>query len=394
MHLLDRVPSTQKSSIQGDILSAWEAINNGVVEDNNKTREKYWKHWRDYTKAFGVDPYLSSCPNVQQIIIITAFAARVRTGHYGKGNIVRVPTVTKALAAISKTIELAGEPSPLYKAEKTYKTPVARLIEGFRREDPPATPQLALPIKVPQECQNAGLKSHHPFKMAVGDLAIIAFYYLLRVGEYTKPRVYTKDGQVKRATRTVQFSVGNVGFFKNNKILPRRCKLQTLLQADSCTLKITNQKNGRMGETIHQYAIKTPNCPVKALARRVHHILSNKGTTDNLLCDVYDKFNNRWLQVTPHHMIQGIRTAVATLKLESAGINPDLVGVHSLRAGGAMSLKLQGETDTTIMKMGRWTSLTFLQYIHNQIAHLSKDISTKMSQDLHFQNISAIEKAD
>ena len=101
-----------------------------------------------------------------------------------------------------------------------------------------------------------------------------------------------------------------------------------------------------------------------------------------------------WLQVTPKHMIQGIRAAVATLELDTTGINPDLVGVHSLRAGGAMALKLQGEQDTTMMKMGCWTSLTFLQYIHNQIAHLSKDISTKMSKHLHFQNISAIEKAD
>ena len=89
-----------------------------------------------------------------------------------------------------------------------------------------------------------------------------------------------------------------------------------------------------------------------------------------------------------------IRSAVATLKLEKSGINPDLVGVHSLRTGGAMALKLHGEADTTIMKMGRWTSLTFLQYIHNQIAHLSKDISTKKSTTLKFQNISAIERAN
>ena len=149
-----------------------------------------------------------------------------------------------------------------------------------------------------------------------------------------------------------------------------------------------------MGETIHQYAIDSNHCPVKAIVRRIHHILTNNGTTENLICDVYDKVNQTWVQVTPTHMIQGIRTAVDALKLEKTGINPDLVGVHSLRAGGAMALKLQGENDTTIMKMGRWTSFTFLQYIHNQIAHLSKDISTKMSKKLHFQNISAIEKAD
>ena len=90
-------------------------------------------------------------------------------------------------------------------------------------------------------------------------------------------------------------------------------------------------------------------------------------------------------------MMTGIRSAASSLKLHTKGLDIDLIGVHSLRAGGAMALKLQGEQDTTIMKMGRWTSLTFLQYIHNQIAHLSKDLAEKMSRKLQFQNIAAIE---
>ena len=202
------------------------------------------------------------------------------------------------------------------------------------------------------------------------------------------------NGKTKRATRTIQFSVGNVGFFKDGKILTRKSSLATLLQADSCTLKISNQKNGRMGETIHQYAIESPCCPVKALAYRVHHILKHGGNTDNLICDVFDKTNNKWNQVTASAMLKRVRQVVQDLQLDKTGINPDLVGVHSLRAGGAMALKLQGASDTTIMKIGRWTSLTFLQYIHNQIAHLNRNISKQMSKHIPFQNIAAIEKPD
>ena len=149
-----------------------------------------------------------------------------------------------------------------------------------------------------------------------------------------------------------------------------------------------------MGETIHQYAINKQHCPVKATAYRIFHILNNGGDTKNYICDVFDKINQKWIQITPKAMLKGIRQAAQTLNLDKTGINPDLIGVHSLRAGGAMALKLQGETDTTIMKMGRWTSLTFLQYIHNQIAHLNKNISQKMSKKIHFQNIAAIEKSD
>ena len=67
----------------------------------------------------------------------------------------------------------------------------------------------------------------------------------------------------------------------------------------------------------------------------------------------------------------------SSLNLGKQVIDPDLAGAHSLRAGRAMALKLHGYDDTTIMKMVRWTSLTFLQYIHNQIDHLSVDISKK-----------------
>ena len=88
-----------------------------------------------------------------------------------------------------------------------------------------------------------------------------------------------------------------------------------------------------------------------------------------------------------------VRTSTKLLNLGKQAIDPDLVGAHSLRAGGAMALKLNGYDDIVIMKMGRWQSITFLQYIHNQIAHLSKDVSKTMSMKLPFVNISAIEQA-
>ena len=269
---------------------------------------------------------------------------------------------------------------------------MARQLEGYRRDDPPSTPQLAVPLAVPEECYIAAYKTNNPQTQAVGDLALVAFFYLLRVGEYTKPKVRLINGKTKSATRTQQFKLNNIGFFKNNKILPRNSPLKLLLQAESCTLKISNQKNGRMGQTIHQFATNTKTCPVQAIARRVYHILSNNGTTDNYLCDVWDKLSQKWKQITPTQMMTGIRSAAKSLNLHKCGLDIDLLGVHSLRAGGAMALKLQGEPDTTIMKLGRWTSLTFLQYIHNQIAHLSKDISRKMSKKFHFQNIAAIER--
>ena len=52
-----------------------------------------------------------------------------------------------------------------------------------------------------------------------------------------------------------------------------------------------------------------------------------------------------------------------------------------------MSLKLQGVEDSTIMKIGRWTGLTFLTYIHAQIGALNAGIAQRMAIQVDFVNI-------
>ena len=125
-----------------------------------------------------------------------------------------------------------------------------------------------------------------------------------------------------------------------------------------------------------------------ALDHIVYEILATGGDESTLLCSVAEY--GYWVPVESHHIIADVRAKAKKLKLNLQAINPDLVGGNSLCAGGAMALKLYGYDDTTIMKMGLWTSLTFLQYIKNHIDHLSKDISQKMSTPLPFVNVVAI----
>eukprot|EP00957_Ditylum_brightwellii_P162983 12410598-Ditylum_brightwellii.AAC.1 len=74
-------------------------------------------------------------------------------------------------------------------------------MEGFCHEDPTAIPQLALPVGVVQEflyLSKEELKNQS--LAATTDLAVIAFYYLLRVGEYTKPRTISYKGACQKVT--------------------------------------------------------------------------------------------------------------------------------------------------------------------------------------------------
>jgi hypothetical protein len=129
-----------------------------------------------------------------------------------------------------------------------------------------------------------------------------------------------------------------------------------------------------MGQTIHQESTG-PEGAVACLARRVHHIHSNGGSDAQLICDVMVK--GHWTNVSRQGIVSLVKRGATELKLNQRGIDPDLLGSHSLRAGGAMALKLQHYADTLIQKLGRWSSTTWLQYIHTQIAHLSKGVAAK-----------------
>ena len=210
---------------------------------------------------------------------------------------------------------------------------------------------------------------------AVADLATIAFFFLLRVGEYTMPAS-------NRRTRTVQFRVQDVKFYKNGLILPNNSPLQVLYQADGVALCIDNQKNGTRGETIHQHALQgSIICPVCAVARRVFSVLQGGGYVTSPLSLL--GLNGQG-HATAAMVRSLVRSSVSSLKLYRQGIKSSDVGSHSLRAGGAMAMKLNGCDIITIMKSGRWTSLTFLTYIHNQVAHLGANITHRMASNVPF----------
>ena len=262
------------------------------------------------------------------------------------------------------------------------------MIEGMRRADPLPRPQLAVPVKLVREASLLALKSGDPKHQAITDLMVIAFYYLLRSGEYTKPKYVTINGKRRKASRTIQFRIQDIGFFQGTMAIDKsKASLDDLLNATSATLRIGNQKNGKMGQCIHHEALKNVTVgPTQALARRVFHILSNGGDENSLLCD-FKSTSGDWDCIQSSDIVHHVRVMARVLGLDKEGLDSDLLGAHSLRAGGAMALKLMGVADTIIMKHGRWSGLTFLMYIHNQIAHLSCDLSQKMSTDMPFVNI-------
>ena len=74
--------------------------------------------------------------------------------------------------------------------------------EGWRKEDQPTKKKIPVGIDVPEFLEELGMaKNATEMEKAVGDCAVINFYYLLRVGGYTVKRKRNKTKQ------TVQFKL-------------------------------------------------------------------------------------------------------------------------------------------------------------------------------------------
>jgi hypothetical protein len=141
---------------------------------------------------------------------------------------------------------------------------------------------------------------------AIGDMSLIAFYYLLWVGEYTRER--------NKCTRTQQFRVQDITLWNKNTILDKTLPLSTLLtQCTAATMNIDNQKNGKRNQSVHHEAKQGNTCPVKALIRRLHHILSNTSAGHTIISTYFTQTAGKVLRATDIN--SAIKAAVIQLGL-------------------------------------------------------------------------------
>jgi hypothetical protein len=107
--------------------------------------------------------------------------------------------------------------------------------------------KLPVEVDVPEYLVKLGLLPEATeLDKARGDLSLVAFYYLLRVGEYTC------KGRRNKSKQTVQYRMEDVRFFRTDsdgrlKQLSKWAPDEMIMSTDCTTLKVDNQK--MVGET-------------------------------------------------------------------------------------------------------------------------------------------------
>ena len=264
------------------------------------------------------------------------------------------------------------------------------MYDGWRKEDPLTKKMLPAEADVPEFLvQVGGGAAATELDRAVGDLSMIAFYYLLRVGEYTV------KGTRNETKQTVQFKMEDITFFKKNsagqlRCLPRSAPEHLIMQVDGATMKLDNKKNGWKGACVYQeHNGKTYNCPVRALGRRYRHLRAHRATAKTYLSAFWEE--GLRYDVTAEDIGVALKQAVAALEYPAVkGIPVERINTHSLHSGGANALALSGYSDTQIQKMGRWRGATFKEYIQEELACYAAGMSGDMKQKFNFVNIAGM----
>ncbi len=385
---MDRLPNFLCGRYASDFRIAGEGFYSGRVAATTKGWETCWGRWAAYVAPMGVDPFLQDTPFSVRVCLLKGFAGRVQTGCYGQGKQVQVGSVSSATTAVGQAIALATNTNPTKIVGSDKLLPrLQQILDGFRTADPPTTKQFPVEADVPEYLVKLGQEPEaRELDHAIGDLTMIVFYYLLRIGKYT-----TK-GTRNNSKQTEEFKLGDIMFFRNNaqgnlRCLPRDAHANLIELADGATMKLDNQKNGWKGVCVYQQANgDSIDCPVRALGRGYVHLRSH-GVTDCTILSAY-YYGGKQFDVTAEHISTALKMAARALEYPILkGIPIERINTHSLCSGGANALALSGYFDTQIQKMGCWRGAMFKEYVQNEVACFSTKLASDMKKKFGFVNV-------
>ena len=173
--------------------------------------ETFWRFNRANFKPLGIEPYLEEANFQNKTWFATGFTGCVWKCSHSRRKQVQVGTVRAILTGVNTKIALDTGRQILYQpgSNDKYILPLQHMLKVFENKDPLLVKKLAVHPDLPYWlCKWGHRKWSSPHHQVVGDLEMISFYYLLRIGEYTAPKW---QGQ---QPRTKQSLVNDITFFK------------------------------------------------------------------------------------------------------------------------------------------------------------------------------------
>ena len=240
------------------------------------------------------------------------------------------------------------------------------MLKSYAKNDP--APNRVKPVPIPVIRRILAISVHaSPFEQCLADMICIAFFFLLRPGEYALS-----------TSESTPFELKDVQLFRGQQRLNLTTALDAeILSATFASLTFDKQKNSVRGEVVgHSPSGDRTLCPARAIARRVLHLRHHQAPLSTTLATAFTSAHST-KSVKPADITTALRLAVTFLG-PSLGFLPSDVSARCLRAAGANAL-LCGGVDTDVIRLlGRWRSDEMLRYLHTQAGPVTRLFSQKM----------------
>ena len=130
------------------------------------------------------------------------------------------------------------------------------------------------------------------------------------------------------------------------------------------------QKNDWRNKSVHMFRTNDKIlCPVKAWATTVQRIWATVHNCDEETQVCMFQSGESQFNISSDLARAKLRTVVGLIGKENLGFSKDEIGLHSIRAGGAMAMFLSGVCEIIIQRVGRWSSFCFPR-IHSRASRL------------------------
>lgn len=315
----------------------------------------------------GIDPLLEAVSN--KVPFLQVFLHRVRHGECAADrHQVKSRTAEEYVRSVAQAYLSLGAPDPRLSDGINIDWRLRRMLSAYSKQDPPPNRVKPIPIQVIRRIMYIARHSNDPTLAMEADMIGLAFFFLLRPGEYTA----TKSESTPFELKDVQLWMGRV-----------RLDLTTatdaqILAATFGSLTFDKQKHAIRGEVMgHSRSGDADLCPLKCLARRVIHLRAHNAAPNTPLATAFLP-SGVTVGLKPADVTDTLRLAVRYLGASALGFLPSDISARALRAAGANAL-LCGGVDTDVIRLiGRWRSDEMLKYLHTSAEPLMRDYAKQM----------------
>ena len=267
---------------------------------------------------------------------------------------------------MGQTLAGLGAPDPRLAPTGKHEFRLGRLFAAYKKQDDPPTRVKPIPIQVIQHALALALSSPTADNLAIANMIIIAFFFLMRPGEHT-----VAQGNTPFKLQDIQFHVGQ------NRYNATTIPLNLLNSTSFVTYTFTTQKNSVRGEVIGLgRSGRGGCCPVEATVQRVRHLRQHNAPPETPLA-TYFLPSGASKHVSSDNITTTLRFSLHHFGT-TLGITTKDISARSLRASGAMALLCAHVDHDTIRLVGRWRSDEMFRYLHVQAQPVMHDFARRM----------------